>query len=123
MTTLSLLEVAALVAEYDNTRSKRLKLNNDADKLEQREKAILDALTKAGVESGTYGPFSIEVGTKKVPRVTDWPGFHQYILSSGNIDMLTKHLTPTAIMARLDDGEYVPGVVTDEKTTYKFGAA
>lgn len=116
-------EIAALVKEYNATRNERLKLTGEAAKLEQREKAILDNLTAAKITSGKYGAYNVTVSEKKVPRCTDWAGFHAYVRESGNLDMLHKRLTETAIMARLDAGEYVPGIVVDPKTTYSFTLA
>jgi hypothetical protein len=116
-------EVEALALEYNRTRNERLKLDQESAKLKVREESILDSLTAAKVTSGTYGKVSIEVSTKKVPRCTDWTGFHAYLIQTGNLDMLHKRLTETAVMARVDNGEYVPGIVTDEKTSYKVGLA
>lgn len=116
-------EITALVKEYNSTRNERLKLTAEAAKLEQREKAILDSFTTAKIASGKYGPYEVEVKTKRVPRVTDWVGFHAYIRESGNFDMLHKRITESAIMARLDNGEFVPAVMTDDKTTYTFKLA
>lgn len=115
-------EVTALLKEAQATRRERLELQAKADKLEQREKSIQDQLTAAKVATGDYGPYHLERKPKKVPRVTDWTLFHAHIKETGAFDMLTKHLSPAAIMARIDDGLYVPGTVTDEKVTYAISA-
>lgn len=120
---LSKVEVANLIAEYNTKRNERLKLDQDSAKLEVQEKSILDQLVKSGVTNGVYGLYHVERSEKKVPRCTDWAGFHKYIQQTGNFDMLHKRLTETAIMARLDNAEYVPGIVTDDKITYKFSLA
>ena len=120
---LSKTEIGNLITEYHTKRNERLKLDQESAKLEVQEKTILDQLVKAGVTDGVYGPYYVERNEKKVARVTDWPGFYAYIKQTGNLDMLTKHLTQSAIMARLDNAEYVPGVVTDDKISYKFTVA
>lgn len=116
-------EVKGLVADYNKTRIERLALDNASKKLKVKEDSLMDKLIAAKVVSGTYGPYLLTYEPKRAPRVTDWSLFHAYILSSGNIDMLTKHLTPTAIIARFDENEVVPGVVLDDKPTYKITAA
>ena len=116
-------EIAALIKEYNTARNERLALNREADKLEQREKSILDTLTLAKVQTGTYGSYAVVVSKKKVPRCTDWVGLHAYIRENNAFDMLHKRLTETAIMARVDEGEFVPGIVTDDKITYTFTVA
>lgn len=116
-------DIIIIADEYTQTRNARLKLDNDSKKLKVKEDSLLDKLVAAKVPTGVYGSFVVAYEPKKAPRVTDWTGFHAYILQSGNIDMLTKHLTPTAILARIDEGEYVPGVVVDDKPTYKITGA
>lgn len=116
-------EIEVLAIEYERTRNQRLALDQESAKLKVREDSILDNLTAAKVESGKYGKINLTVKTKSVPRCTDWPGFHAYILQTGNLDMLHKRLTESAVMARMDDGEYVPGIVKDEKTTYSVTLA
>lgn len=113
-------KTAALLAEYNTVRNERLALDQRSKKLAVKEAEILDKLE--GSKSGTYGDFELEVSNKKVPRCTDWSGFHAYILQTGNLDMLHKRLTESAIMARIGDGEYVPGIVTDDKVSYKVTA-
>lgn len=113
--------VAATLAEYTTTRNERLALDEASKKLKVKEDALLDKLD--GTASGRYGPYNLVVSIKKVPRCTDWEGFHAYILNTGNIDMLHKRLTESAVMARVDNNEYVPGIVTDDKPSYKITLA
>jgi uncharacterized protein YdbL (DUF1318 family) len=116
-------EVKALVAKLNEARNARLKLDNESKKLKVIEDTCMDQLVAAQVVSGQYGPYLIEAQFKKVPRCTDWEGFYAYLRETGNLDMLTKHLTASAIVARLDEGEYVAGIVVDTKHTYKISAA
>jgi len=113
-------EIERLVAEYQNTRNARLLLDEESKKMKVAEDGLLDKLTAAGGESGKYGPYTVKVVIKPVPRCTDWNAFYDYLRKTGNLDMLTKHLTASAIMARLEAGEYVPAIVTDDKVTYKI---
>ncbi len=110
----------ALIAEYTSIRNARLDLDEQSKKLKVKEDSILDQLGDMKDGKYNFGPYNLAVSHKKVPRVTDWPGFHAYVLSTGNLDMLHKRVTESAVMSRLDAGEYVPGVVTDEKPVYKI---
>lgn len=116
-------QIEALIREHNDKRKERLKLSEQAAKLEVREKEIIDLLTALGVQSGIHGPFEVERKTKKVPRCTDWNLFHAYVRENNALDMLHKRLTETAVMARIDAGEIVPGIVTDDKVTFKFSIA
>lgn len=116
-------EVKALVAEYQAARNARLKLDNESKKLKVKEDSVLDQLIAAKVVSGQYGPYLVEAQTKKVARVTDWATFHEYILESGQLDMLERRPTQSAVNARFDEGEVVPGVVQDDRPSYKISAA
>lgn len=116
-------EVSAKLKELNDATNERLKLDQASAKLKVTEDSIKDWLTANGVTSGNYGRYNLTVTTKDVPRCTDWAGFHAYIKESGNFDMLHKRLTESAVMARINDGEYVPGITTDPKTSYKLGAA
>lgn len=114
--------VTALLSDYQRMDRQRLELKQQADKLEQAQKAIIDELTENGVPTDTYGPYFLKVEKKKVPRCTDWGLFYGFIKANDAFDCLHKRLTETAIMARVNDAEYVPGIVTDEKITYKVSA-
>jgi len=115
-------QVTGILKLYQEKDTRRLALSEEAKRLEQEQKALLDQLSALEVKTDSYGPYNLRVASKKVPRCTDWPGFHAYLISTGNLDMLHKRLTESAIMERLDNGEYVPGIVTDDKVTYKVTA-
>jgi hypothetical protein len=120
---MSISKVTKLVKEYNDARNERLALDQASAKLKVREDAILDELTALGVTSGRYGPYMIDVGTKPMPRCTDWNGFHAWVQETGSFDCMHKRLTESALKARYESGEYVPGIVWDDKVTYKFNVA
>jgi hypothetical protein len=116
-------DTTALLKRYQTARNERLDLDEQSKKLKVEEDSILDMLTAAGVESGKYGPYKLTVKTKATPRCTDWEGLWAYIKDTNSFELLHKRLTEVAIMERLDAGEHLPGIVTDEKVTYKIVAA
>ena len=115
------MELQDIVSAYVAARNARLELDKESAKLAEQEKSMLDMLTAAGATDGYYGPYKLTATTKRVPRVPPegWPLFHRWILENGALDMLQKRLTDSAVMARVNAGEIVPGVVTDSKITYK----
>jgi len=121
--TLKSKDITALIARYQTARNERLDLDEQSKKLKVEEDSILDQLTAAGVESGKYGPYKLTVKPKQTPRCTDWEGLWAYIKDTNSFELLHKRLTETAVMERLDAGEHLPGIVTDEKVTYKITAA
>jgi|KBSMisStaDraftv2_1062788.scaffolds.fasta_scaffold00151_52 hypothetical protein len=112
-------DVEKILAEYQNVHHARMLLDEESKKLKVDEDALLDKLTAGKVESGTYGAYRLTVNRKSVPRCTDWSNFYAYIRQNNSFDMLHKRLTESAVMARVEAGEYVPGLMFDDKYTYK----
>lgn len=115
-------QVTALLKQKQEARNKRLALEEEAKKLKVVEDSVDDQLEAAKVESGTFGPYILTAKSKKAPRCTDWTGLYEHIKSTGEFDLLHKRLTETAVMARLNDGVYLPGIVLDDKWTYTITA-
>ena len=113
-------EVLSLLAEFAALDKERLEFDRKAKKNKVRQDVISDLLLAMKIESGRYGEYDLEITSKQTPRVTDWPTFYDYLRQTGNLDMLTKHLTASAINARINDGEYVPAVVIDLKPVLKI---
>ena len=105
---------------YFETRQRRLKLQREADELEQQEKDILYELTKtyttAQVDHKESG-FRLKAVRKEVPLVTDWAATLEYVKTTGQVDLLQKRLTDSAVKARWDNGIDVPGVTRTSKYT------
>lgn len=99
-------------------RTERLKLTARAAVLEQEEKNIHQELADAKLTAGLYGNYALTSKVKVVPKCDDWTKFHTYILTSGNIEMLHKRVTETAVMEHINAGEIIPGISTDDKVTY-----
>jgi hypothetical protein len=115
-------QIAAVLAELQATKNARTELDRQSAKLKVKEASLQDQLIALDADTGVYDHYMLVVDQKPVPRVTDWATFYAYLKQSGNLDMLTKHLTNSAINARIEAGEYVPGVVVDTKPTFKITA-
>lgn len=99
--------------QYFETRERRLKLQREADELEQQEKDILYAITKGMDQPEVFvheGPFVLKAVRKEVPLVNDWAATLNFIKSTGSVDLLQKRLTDSAVKARWDNGLDIPGV-------------
>jgi hypothetical protein len=115
-------QVTALLKTKQDARNKRLALEEEVKKLKVVEDTTDDLLEKANVQSDAYGPYILTRKEKPTPRCTDWAGLHAHIKETGEFDLLHKRLTETAVMARLGDGVYLPGIVVDKKVTYTITA-
>lgn len=98
---------------YFETRQRRLKLQREADDLEQQEKDILYELTKQFEQPKVtivVGGFVLKAERKQVALVTDWAAVLQHIKATGEVDLLQKRLTESAVKARWDNQVQIPGV-------------
>jgi hypothetical protein len=104
-----------LVTQYYELRTKRLALQQEVNALEQKEKDIAYELTK-GLDDGlenyylTLGDFSFKADKKIGAFVTDWPATLKYVKDTGELDLLQKRLTISAVKQRWDNGVFIPGV-------------
>lgn len=102
-------------------RAQRLKLQKEVDTLEQQEKDILYEIQKemsaAGLTTYSMDGYTSHAKPKEVPLVTDWPALLDYIRQTGEVDMLQKRVTDSAVKLRWDNGVYLPGVEKSTRTT------
>jgi hypothetical protein len=113
-------EIETILSQIASKTVERLKIQKQADKLEEEAKALTAKLDSLGVVTGTYGRFEVERKSKPVPRTEDWTKVWAYIRENNAFDLLHKRLTETAVMARFNANEPIPGIVTDDKVTYKI---
>ncbi len=103
-------------------REQRLALQRQADKLEQQEKDLMYTLTTDMVasevtEANGEGGYTAKLKTVNAPLVQDWPATLEYIRATGQVDLLQKRLTDSAVKARWDSGVDIPGVDKTVKHT------
>lgn len=116
------MSIETILSQLASKRRERLTLQEKANKLEQEEKNLQAELDALGAAEGQYGSYYLRVKAKQVPRAVDWNAFYKYVHDNNAFDMLHKRLTETAIMARVREGEIIPGIVTDDKKTYSVEA-
>jgi hypothetical protein len=105
-------------------RKKRLSLQREADLLEQEEKKLATGVVNEWVANGTteedIGAVTVSLKSSSEPVAHDWPALLTYIINNNAVDILQKRITPTAVKARWNDGEEVPGIHPETKYTLKF---
>lgn len=111
---LELADMRDLVDRYQETRTRRLAMEKEAEKVHDLEKEmavkILAALKDA--EAPVIGG-STHQCTRKVsnePFAEDWDDLHNHIIETGEWDLMQKRLGVAAVKLRWDEGEEVPGV-------------
>jgi len=101
--------------QYFAIRSNRLALQRQADELEQQEKDILYELTKELDFSNIgysrqFNGFVFKANRKDLVTPIDWGLILPYIKETGEVDLLQKRLTDSAVKARWDAGLTIPGI-------------
>lgn len=104
-----------LYEQYHTLREKRLALQKEADLIEQQEKDILYSITKEFSEgangySHMQDGYLMKASKKDVASAVNWEQILQYVKTTGEVDLLQKRLTESAVKARWDAGLTVPGV-------------
>jgi hypothetical protein len=111
-------QIENILAQISAKTNERLKLQAQANKLDEEAKALSDQLTKLGAKTGSYGAYFLTATTKKVPVAQDWPSFWSYIRENNAFELLHKRVTEKAAMERINAGESIPGVSTADKVSY-----
>ncbi len=116
--------MTSLIQQYAALRDKRIRAQREVDMIYEseqllKEQLIGEMLTKRHniVLEGSYQLLLTE---KVIPVATDWPALLDYIRESGQIDLLHRRLTESAINARWAEGQAVPGVAAQTKYDIKL---
>lgn len=105
-------------------RKRRLDLQREADLLEQQEKALktqlINEMIASGADSFQDGEDIAYLKQSIEPQVDSWSSLLTYIHETGQLDLLQKRVTASAIKARWADGVDIPGVnpVTKRDLTF-----
>jgi len=111
------------LTDYVSLRTSRMKLQREADQIEEREKLVLEYLISQSVANDLKpivdGTHTLVVTKKSEPQAVDWPALLAHIRSTGEVDLLEKRLMKSAASARWADGQTVPGVTETTKYVTK----
>ena len=96
----------------------RLLMQKETEAVEAVERKfkmhLIDSIPKSNAAGAMGLRYKAVVKTERIPKVKDgdWQSLHQYIYDTGHFDLLQKSLSSTAVMARLENGETIPGIET-----------
>lgn len=101
-------------------KNDRRKAQRRVDEIKAEEREIVEHLIKQLSKSratGVAGRFCrVQIKQSKVPTVSSWPKFYEYITETGQFDLLQKRIATTAVRDRWENEEVVPGVQPFTKT-------
>lgn len=111
--------MGALIQQYHEIRARRLALQREADTLEQQEKDLLYDLTMGlDIKRGhlvNEGQYQMKAAPKQVVVVEAWSVLLNHIRDTGEVDLLQKRVTESAVKERWGAGLTVPGTKEDNK--------
>lgn len=112
--TKTLAELSALADQYYLLREARLAKQKEVDELQAQETAAKDELINAISTEDATGVagkiISVSVVKKQKPQVADWDALYTYVRRRGAWDLLQRRLSETAVKARWEEGQTIPGV-------------
>lgn len=109
-----LADLRDLVDRYQETRTRRLAMEKEAEVVHDHEKAMASTIlstlrdSNAPVMGGTTHQCTRKVTNE--PFAEDWELVHTHIIETGDWDLMQKRLGVAAVKLRWDEGEEVPGV-------------
>ena len=122
---MELIELAALVDEYNATRHQRLLADKEAAALKKEEKVIHDRIIDVMFTNDTYVAAGqqavVRLQQTEKPIVEDWVSYYNYMTEHDAMDLLQKRVHESALKDRLEAGEEVPGVTFVEVNKLSIG--
>ena len=95
-------------------REERQAIQREAEKVEEKEKAlrehVLNSFDKSAIEGARGKAATASISRQTVATVKDWDAFYAHILKSKSFDLLQKRVSDSAFRERLEAQETVPGV-------------
>lgn len=111
-------KLGELIDKLYQKRTERLALSKQVDAFKAEEsdlrRLIIQRLQDAGLDSGRGSLATASITTDDQASVKDWEAFENYILEHKSFDLLQRRVSITAVRARWENSEVVPGV---EKVT------
>ena len=108
-------------------RAKRLAGQKEVDKVKAEEamyeEHILNNFTKTDLRGAKGDIATAAVKSQLVYNIEDWDSYIDWVEKEDARDCLQKRLSQTAIAARFDNGEVVPGVTAFTRVTLSLTKA
>jgi hypothetical protein len=111
-----------LMDAYIRARADRLDLERQAEEIKESEddlaRTIIAKMRESGIKAMGASLGLVKLGETEEPVAENWVEIWQYIKENDAWDLVHKRITVTAVRARWEDGEAVPGV--GKITKYKL---
>ena len=111
---MELMELSALVDEYDSLRNERLAADKVAALLKKRESAVAERLIEEMCAQDTFFCASksrrVKMTPISKPKAVDWGIIYAYMKENDAMDLVQRRLHETAINDRIEEGEEIPGI-------------
>lgn len=111
-------KLGEIIDKLYQKRSERLALSKQVDALKAEEadlrRLVIQRLQDVGLDSGRGTLATASITQDDQASVRDWAALENYILEHKSFDLLQRRVSVTAVRARWENEEVVPGV---EKVT------
>lgn len=111
-------KLGEIIDKLYQKRSERLALSKQVDALKAEEadlrRLVIQRLQDVGLDSGRGTLATASITQDDQASVKDWSALENYILEHKSFDLLQRRVSVTAVRARWENEEVVPGV---EKVT------
>lgn len=108
------MNIGACADKLYELRKRKLEQQKVLSAIEAEEKSIREYLINTlpkSEASGVAGKLArVTIVTKEIPQVKDWGAFYNYVKSSGQFELMQRHLSSVAIKEHWESGEEIPGV-------------
>lgn len=108
------LTLADLIDNLYRIKERRTALNRQSEELKVEEMLFQDLIIKAlqgRQATAAQGKVArAELRLKMVPTVVDWDTLYEHITKTQSWDLIHRRVTETAVRARWEQGDNVPGV-------------
>lgn len=95
-------------------REKRLALQRQCEMFDKAESALenyfIESLPVSDATGLSGSRAKVQVNSKNVPQVEDWPKFYNYVARTKSFEFLQRRLNEKAIKERWENKKAVPGV-------------
>jgi hypothetical protein len=114
----------SLLKQYAELRERRARAQREVDTMYEAEQLLKEQLIGEMITRGNQAivedGLQLVLTRKEAPVVIDWPVVIDYIRRTGQLDLLHRRLTESAVAARWAEGEAIPGVVSQPKYDVKL---
>lgn len=97
-------------------REKRLALQRQCEMFDKAESALeqffIDTLPVSDATGLLGKRAKVQVNSKTVPTVEDWPKFYAHVAKTKSFELLQRRLNESAVKERWEDKKAIPGVGT-----------